>query len=61
MTRKNVPSQLCAQSIPLETLLLEGPASRSLSLDAQFLDGIARKAAKILDKDKDRKLLGHHA
>ena len=38
----------------LETLLLEGLASRSIPLDDQFRKGLEAKVEKILDKYKDR-------
>jgi antitoxin ParD1/3/4 len=38
----------------LETLLLEGLASKSIPLDGQFRQGLEAKVEKILDKYKDR-------
>jgi antitoxin ParD1/3/4 len=38
----------------LETLLLEGLASKSIPLDDQFRQGLEAKVEKILDKYKDR-------
>jgi antitoxin ParD1/3/4 len=39
----------------LETLLLEGLASKRIKLDADFRRGLNVKVEKILDKHKDRK------
>lgn len=39
----------------LETLLLEGLASKRLPLDEKFLKGIEAKTDEILNKYKDRK------
>jgi antitoxin ParD1/3/4 len=38
----------------LEALLLEGLASKSIPLDAEFRQGLKAKVEKILDKYKDR-------
>ena len=48
-------AQAKEQEARLETLLLEGLASKRIKLDADFRCGLNVRVEKILDKHKDRK------
>jgi antitoxin ParD1/3/4 len=48
-------AQAKEQEARLETLLLEGVASKRIKLDADFRRGLNVKVEKILDRHKDRK------
>jgi antitoxin ParD1/3/4 len=48
-------AQAKEQEASLEALLLEGLASKSISLDAEFRKGLEVKVEQILDKYKDRR------
>jgi antitoxin ParD1/3/4 len=48
-------AQAKEQEARLETLLLEGLASKRIKLDADFRRGLNVRVEKILDKHKDRK------
>jgi antitoxin ParD1/3/4 len=47
-------AQAKEQDARLEALLLEGLASKSIPLDANFRQGLEAKVEQILDKYKDR-------
>ena len=48
-------AQAKEQEAGLEALLLEGLASKRISLDAQFRKGLEVKVEEILDRSRDRK------